>query len=249
MAPGPRSKVLGPIAGALLVVATCISAALGLLPGAPLLDGLAPPPAYRWVDPPPELRGSNQTPAALGASVTLTASGSQAADLATGDEQVQLELPAGAFPPAPEQVALSVTVQPLDPAGLPPPPAGIAIQGNAYRIAVTYVPSGATATAVQPVDVILRYPVDATRVILLAGGQWQFLAATLQSAALSIAATTRELGVFAAADAAGSSRPARTPGWAYAAAGLALLAAAVPTLLRRKRNGARPGRAARTRRG
>ena len=98
----------------------------------------------------------------------------------------------------------------------------------------------------QPADVILRYPVDATRVILFARGRWQFLPATLQSAALSIAATTREFGIFAAAGAASSSRPARTPGWAYAAAGLGLLAAAVPTLLRRRRSGARPGRAART---
>ena len=245
MAPGPQSKLLGPVAGALLVVAACVTAALGFLPAVPLLDGLAPPPAYRWVRPPPELRRNNQAPAALAASVTLTASGSQAADLATSDQQVQLNLPAGAFPPAPEQVALSVTVQPLDPAALPPPPAGIAVQGNAYRIAVAYVPSGATATAVQPVDVILRYPVDATRVILLARGEWQFLPATLQSAALSIAATTRELGVFAAAGAAGLSRPARTPAWAYAAAGLALLAAAVPTLLRRTRPGAGASRAGR----
>ena len=64
MAPGPQSKLLGPVAGALLVVAACVTAALGFLPAVPLLDGLAPPPAYRWVDPPPELRGSNQTPAA-----------------------------------------------------------------------------------------------------------------------------------------------------------------------------------------
>ena len=87
----------------------------------------------------------------------------------------------------------------LDPAQLPLPPGGIATQGNAYRIAVAYVPSGATATAVQPVDVTLRYPVDATLVILLAGGAWQTLPTTLESAALAVDATTTEFGVFAAA--------------------------------------------------
>jgi len=39
----------GPAAGALLVVAACGTVALGLLAGVPLFDGLAPPPAYRWV--------------------------------------------------------------------------------------------------------------------------------------------------------------------------------------------------------
>jgi hypothetical protein len=228
----------GPAAGALLVVAACGSVALGLLTGVPLFDGLAPPPAYRWVHPPSELRAGNKPPSSAAATVPLTDAGSAAAIVSTPDGQAQVSIPAGAFPPAPGQNALGAAIQPLDPAQVPPPPAGTAIQGNAYRISVVYVPSGATATAVQPVDVTLRYPVDATQMILLSGSAWQVLPTTLESAALAVDAATTQFGVFAAASTGVTpSRPRRTPAWAYAAAGAALLAAGIPTLAARRHAG------------
>ncbi len=231
-----RSWMWGPAAGALLLLAVLASEALGLLPGVPILDGLAPPPSYRWVRPPPELRSGNKAPSATTASVTLTATGSPSAVVATDDDQARVTIPPGAFPPAAGQNALDIAIRPLDPATVPPPPAGTPIQGNAYRITVAYVPSGATATAVQPVDVTLRYPVDATEVILTEGSSWEVLPTTLESAALAVDATTTRFGVFAAATRGGApSRPRRTPAWAYAVAGLALLAAGVPTLAGRRR--------------
>jgi hypothetical protein len=231
-----RSRVWGLAAGILLVVAACGSVALGLLAGIPLFDGLAPPPAYRWVHPPSELRAGNRAPASVSATVPLTAAGSAGAVVSTPDDQVLVSIPAGSFPPAAGQNALRVDIQPLDPAQVPPPPAGMAIEGNAYRITVAYVPSGATPTAVQPVDVTLRYPVDATSVILSDGAGWQVLPTTLESAALAVDATTTRFGIFAAAGTSmTSSRPRRTPAWAYAAGGTALLAAGIPTLLARRR--------------
>lgn len=230
-----RSRVWGLAAGVLLVVAGCGSVALGLLAGIPVFDGLAPPTAYRWVHPPPELRAGNRAPASVSATVPLTDSGSAAAFVSTPDDQVQVSIPAGALPPAAGQNALEVDVQPLDPARVPAPPPGTAIQGNAYRITVADVPSGATATAVQPVDVTLRYPVDATGVILLTDAGWQALPTTLESAALAVDATTTRFGIFTAAGTGVTSRPRRTPAWAYAAAGAALLAAGIPTLVARRR--------------
>lgn len=236
MATRQRSRVWGLAAGILLVVAACGSVAFGLLAGVPVFDGLAPPPAYRWVHPPSELRAGNRAPASLSATVSLTDTGSTAAVVSTPDDQVQVSIPAGAFPPAAGQSALGVDVQPVDPAQVPPPPAGMAIEGNAYRITVAYVPSGATATAVQPVDVTLRYPVDATSVILSTDSGWQGLPTTLESAALAVDATTTRFGIFAAASAGVTpSRSRRTPAWAYAVAGAALLAAGLPTLLGRRR--------------
>jgi hypothetical protein len=86
------------------------------------------------------------------------------------------------------------------------------------------------------VDVTLRYPVDATSVILSDGAGWQALPTTLESAALAVDATTTRFGIFAAASIGVTpSRPKRTPAWAYAAAGAALLAAGVPTLMARRR--------------
>jgi hypothetical protein len=229
-------KAAGPAAGALLVVAACATVALGLRAGVPLFDGLAPPPAYRWVRPPPELRSANLAPASASATVPFTDAGSAAAVVSTADDQAQVSLPAGAFPPVAGQTGLGVAIQPLDPVQVPAPPAGTAIEGNPYRITVAYVPSGATATAVQPVDVMLRYPVDATQMILFTGSTWRLLPTTLESAALAIDATTTQFGVFAAASTEVTpARPRRIPAWAYAAAGVALFAAGVPTLASRRK--------------
>lgn len=226
-------------AGGLLAVAAVVSVALGMVGGIPLFDGLAPPAAYRWVKPPPELRSGNKAPAGVVAPVGLGPSGSTAATVSSPDDQVLVSVPAGAFPPSAGQTGLQVTVAPLDPAPLPSPPAGIAVQGNAYRVAVSYLPSGAPATPGQPVDVTLRYPVDATEVILLAGtasGQeWQVLPTTLESASLAVDATTSQLGVMAAAGHTPASGPRRTPGWVYLAAAAALVVAGIPTLLGRRR--------------
>jgi hypothetical protein len=229
-------RAAGPAAGALLVVAACATVALGLLAGVPLFDGLAPPPAYRWLRPPPELRSGNKPPASASATVALTDAGSAAAVVTTPDDQAQVSLPAGAFPPSAGQTGLGVAIQPVDPVQVPPPPAGTAIQGNPYRITVAYVPSAATATAVQPVDVTLRYPVDATQMILFSGSTWQPLPTTLESAALAVDAITTQFGVFAAASTdVTPARPRRIPAWAYAAAGVALLAAGIPTLASRRK--------------
>jgi len=229
----------GAAAGGLLAGAAVLSVVLGVVGGIPLFDGLAPPAAYRWVKPPPELRTGNKAPAGTVAPVALGPGGSAAAVVGTPDDQVLVSLPAGAFPQSPGQTGLQVTVQPLDPASLPPPPAGIAAQGNAYRVAVSYVPSGATATATKPVDVMLRYPVDATEVILLAGPPsepaWEPLPTTLESASLAVDATTTQLGVMAAAGSSPSSGPRRTPGWVYLAAAAALVVAGIPTLVGRRR--------------
>jgi hypothetical protein len=171
----------------------------------------------------------------VSATVALTDAGSAAAVVTTPDDQAQVSLPAGAFPPSAGQTGLGVAIQPLDPAQFPPPPAGTATQGNPCRITVAYVPSGATATAVQPVDVTLRYPVDATQMILFSGSTWQLLPTTLESAALAVDATTTEFGVFAAASTdVTPARPRHIPAWAYAAAGAALLAAGIPTLASRR---------------
>src|SRR5260370_13566848 len=99
MATRHRSRVWGLAAGILLVVAACGSVALGLLAGIPVFDGLAPPPAYRWVRPPSELRAGNRAPASVSATVPLTETGSASALVSTPDDQLQVPNPARALPP------------------------------------------------------------------------------------------------------------------------------------------------------
>src|SRR2546426_8177472 len=100
MATRQRSRVWGPAAGILLVAAARGSVALGLLAGIPVFDGLAPPPAYRWVHPPSELRAGNRAPASASATVPLTDAGSAAAAVSTSEDQARGSIPAGGLPPA-----------------------------------------------------------------------------------------------------------------------------------------------------
>lgn len=239
MPPGARPWWWGLATAALLAAAAAVSVSAGMLAGIPLFDGLAPPPLYQWVQPPPELRSINTPPSSALASESLGATGT--VNVGTRDGQVLVAYSPGAFAPAVGQSAVQIVIQPLAASTVPPPPAGVVIQGNAYRIQVRYVPSGATATAVQPVDVILRYPVDATQVIGYSGGAWHRLATIPQSQLLSLDATTTRFGLVAAASTGVvAPAPSRIPPWAYAAAGLALLAGAVPLLSRRARPGEGP---------
>ena len=57
------------------------------------------------------------------------------------------------------QIEVSLTVDPVDPATLGSPGAGVTIFGNAYRLQATYQPSGDRAKLVLPLDAVLIYPV------------------------------------------------------------------------------------------
>jgi hypothetical protein len=126
----------------------------------PILDGIAPPTAYRWVTPPPELAGTNMPPETASASVALDANGNGTKVITSGDAQVTLILPKGAIAPSPGQTGVDVTIEPIDPATLGPPPAQLEVAGNAYLVSGTYQPSGDAVTGlVVPAELVLVYPV------------------------------------------------------------------------------------------
>src|SRR4030095_2934413 len=104
----------------------------------PLLDGLAPPTPYRWVNPPPELAAANKPPASTRFSVKLQAAGSRLGAFSTNDGQINLVLSEGAVPPKSGQTEVDVAVDPVDPASLEPPSSGLVVAGHAYRIHATY---------------------------------------------------------------------------------------------------------------
>lgn len=235
MRKAPRAWLMGVGLAVVLPAAAVLSVATGLVAGIPLFDGLAPPAAYRWVDPPPQLKSLNKPPSSLEQSVPLTASGTASTTIETEDGQVEIALPDGAFAPSAGQTGVSLRIRPLGAGDAPAPPPGELIQGNAYRIDAAYQPSGATATAAQAVEVVLRYPVDATQVLAYGPRGWQAVPTILESALLSVAAQTTSFGLFAAVTTGvPPAKPGRVPAWAYAAAGLALLAAAAPTVLRKR---------------
>jgi hypothetical protein len=135
-----------------------LSGQLSPLARRPLLDGLAPPTPYRWVDPPPELASTNLAPAPGTFRVELGNRGNLTAVLTTTDAQVTLILPKGSFAPADGERALEVSIRPLSASEVDPPPAPLEIEGNVYRLEATYLPSDERAELAAEARVVLTYP-------------------------------------------------------------------------------------------
>jgi hypothetical protein len=124
-----RAFVWGAAVCVLYGVSAIVSGHLSPVARRPILDGIAPPTAYRWVTPPPELAGTNMPPE-------------------------------GAIAPLPGQTGVDVTIEPIDPATLGPPPGELEVAGNAYLVSGTYQPSGDALTGlVVPAELVLVYPV------------------------------------------------------------------------------------------
>jgi hypothetical protein len=154
----------GLAAVALYALGSFLSARLGAQ-DAPLLDGLSPPPPYRWVNPPADLAAANQEPAGGTFSVDLTRKGSTAGAFSTPDSQATVIVSEGSIPFAPGQESVEVEITPLDPATLGDPPPELELAGNAYEFAATYQPSGdpvPTLAIGADQRIVLVYPAAAT---------------------------------------------------------------------------------------
>ena len=96
-----RALAWGAVVCVLYGVSAIVSGHLSPVARRPILDGIAPPTAYRWVTPPPELAGTNMQPETASAGVPLDANGNGTKVITTGDAQVTLILPKGAIAPMP----------------------------------------------------------------------------------------------------------------------------------------------------
>ncbi|MDP9302701.1 MAG: hypothetical protein M3P43_17680 [Actinomycetota bacterium] len=126
------------------LVGALVSGSLGPASRRPILDGLAPPPLYRWIDPPPALASTNKPPSAGRSVIALDpAKGSAATVFSTRDFQASLALGQGAIPPHGQDTQVQLVMTPLAlkaDATLPP---GTQIAGNVVEVTATYEPSGA----------------------------------------------------------------------------------------------------------
>jgi hypothetical protein len=188
----PRSSAgrRAALAGIVVVVAWASLAAwsgrMTPLARRPVLDGLAPPVAYRWVNPPPELAHTNLPPVPGAFTLPLGPDGVRADLLFTSDNQVNIIVDGGAIPPASGEREVKLTVDPLDPSGLPAPGGKLVAFGNAVRIAAVYRPSGSPVpSTAKDLDVVLVYPQTSTlrssshRILYTAdGARWQTLETT-----------------------------------------------------------------------
>ncbi|HVM12567.1 MAG TPA: hypothetical protein VM638_08865, partial [Actinomycetota bacterium] len=216
------------------------AAALGLgLSGArllPVFDGVAPVAPYRWVNPPPEMAQGNQPPES-GEQVIEADADVKALAAFTLDAQASMTAADPAFGEHPDERSVRVTVRPLDPETLGPPPEGLGYQGNAYEFAATFQPSGEPARLEQVATVVLRYPIHATTVLRKVDGGWERLPKPITvGESLTIYAETPEMGTFVAAGPPTEEEKAGVLRWVgYGAAGLALVGAVALALIRRRR--------------
>jgi len=199
----------------------------------PILDGLAPPPLYRWVEPPPAFAATNQQPAS-GRFVFSRARGSYDPTLGSGAEvfsttdfQISLAFASRAIAPAPGATAITVTVDPGAPSADTTLPPGYQIAGNVVHVAATYRPGGGGVSSLDRASLLtLSYPIvvpDGFANVLLYsadGKRWTALESTDHPAQQSVLGTIHALGYFAVGQAAGSGSPAgsgaptkRVPGW------------------------------------
>ena len=150
---------LGLVAVAVYVAGAAGSGALSPAVRRPLLDGLAPPSPYRWVNPPAALAEQNRPPAAGRFEVAMRAKGSRLGAFSTSDAQFNVIFSENAFSPSRGQTTVVADVAPLDPGSLGPVPAGLLAAGNAYRLQARYAPSNRPVQAFAgEVSATLAYP-------------------------------------------------------------------------------------------
>jgi len=178
------------------------SGSISPLARGPLLDGIGPVQAYRWVSPPPELASTNVEPSSLTKKLPLTPNGNRGASLVSSDSQITVVLPTGAIGARAGDSAVRIDLTPGDPAKLAPLGGGLDAFGNSYRIEATYLPSGTEVRGLgAQIDVILVYPVTttlhSTSHELLAsttGERWKPLNSNDAITAQQVEALTSELG-------------------------------------------------------
>jgi hypothetical protein len=242
-----RSRALGAgLAVVLVYAATAIlSGHLSPLSRGPLLDGLAPPTAYRWVEPPPELAATNQKPTPGTFTVKLGNGGSKTAVFTTDDAQVTVILPEGSFENAEGQTSVQVAVDPLAGA-IADPDDPLNVVGNVYLVEATYQPSGDAAKLANPASVVIVYPLLAndhgSHAIIWSrtGERWKALGTDDLPSIQQAGADVEELGYLSVAgqpasptDASGTSGGGSSVATIAIVAGLIVLAVVAAVLLRR----------------
>jgi len=210
----------GRVGAALYLAGAPWAGRTGPLARRPLMAGFGQaPPRYNWVSPPPALASQNTKPASGSFDVALNPqTGSEATVLSTDDGQASLALNEGSIPPRQGQDSAKVTITPLAPTGLGPPPSGLELTGNVYRIKGTYRPSGDPITQMgKGAQIVLAYPAEAggtlrkhELLVLPDGTGWTAVEGIDSHAQLLIQATVSTLGSFAVGRAAGVASKAGT---------------------------------------
>ena len=154
--------------------------ATGLLtghPARPLFDGASTNTPYQWVKPPWYVGSVNVKPTVSHTDIAFANGVSPLTGVNSADAQIILNLPQGSLPSHAGDTAVRATFTPLDPKKLAKPPGDMRADGNAYRVDMTYQPSGAPVTNVTTSgNVIMVVPDEAEKMMFsLDGKSWDEL--------------------------------------------------------------------------
>ena len=211
-----RANAWGVALAALYVIAAVTSLRSTGSPARILYDGLTPLAPYRWVHPPPVLARDNQPADPGTGDVPFGPEGLSPLSVTTGDGQAAVIFNEKTVAPRAGEAAVRVSLTPLDPATVAPPPAGLRFDSNAYRIDSSYMPSGVPVQLHAPATVVLRYATAANEVVRFSGTGWTALASKRYDAPQLATADTRELGIFATTAPANLPYTTSRPWWLYA---------------------------------
>jgi hypothetical protein len=197
-----RPVLVGMAVVVVYVVAVSVTVALRHDHVRPLYDAFVPPSSYRFVDPPAFFASGNVKPTAASATIALGADGSAPAGLATPDGQFVVSLGRGAIPPTKGATAVSIRITPIAPKDLPPVPAPLRANGNAYRIQLTYEPRGPTiAKLARPGTLLVEIPeIGRSLFVSASGNAWSPVASrVIGPSQLTMTAALGAPGSFVAA--------------------------------------------------
>jgi hypothetical protein len=142
----------------------------------PLFDGFGSHPGeYLWVDPPERFAEGNRPPEPAQATLRLAADGSAPGTATPPDGQALAQLQSKAVAPHPPDESARLDVVSVAAGTLGALPGALEPQGNAYRITLTYQPSGTPVDRLGvPGTVGLTSAAPATTLLYSADGQvWE----------------------------------------------------------------------------
>jgi hypothetical protein len=146
-------------------------------PVRPLFDAIGGAIPYKWVNPPWYVGSTNIKPGPSSTDIPFENGTSPLVGVNSEDAQIILNLPQGSLPANGADTGVRVSFTPLDPKKLAKLPGGMRPDGNAYRVEMSYQPSGAALRQVATSgNVVMVVPDEAEKMLFSADGKsWQEL--------------------------------------------------------------------------
>lgn len=172
-----RGRRVGVLLAGLYALAVVATGLITDHPVRPLFDAIGGSTPYKWVKAPWYVGSTNIKPGPSSTDIGFENGTSPLIGVNSEDAQIILNLPQGALPARDGDPAVRASFTPLDPKKLANPPGGMRSNGNAYRVEMTYQPSGQpvgqTATSG---NVIMVVPDEAEKMLFsLDGKSWDEL--------------------------------------------------------------------------